>query len=82
MSKNQTLEIGTSSPSMGSVNLADRRYPRTIRRRLNPWHLLGWLRRTLKNHTNREFYSHAEKRRHQHAKMAQRASTHYHGFKF
>lgn len=52
------------------------------KRRINPWHLLGWLRKRINRRPNREFYSLAEKRKHQHARLAQRVANQHHGFKF
>jgi hypothetical protein len=82
MSKNHTLEITTPSSSLDYVPSSNKRRVIAVRRRMNPWHWFGWLRKTLKSRPNREFYSQAEKRQHQHVKMAQRAANHHHGFKF
>lgn len=82
MSKNHTIEMGTPSSSLEHVSSSNKRRVISVRRRMNPWHWFGWLRRTLKSRPNREFYSQSEKRQHQYVKMAQRAANHHHGFKF
>ena len=82
MNKNTALEISTPSSSIEKVTSSHKRRVIAARRRMNPWHWFGWLRRTLKSRPNREFYSQSEKRQHQHVRMAQRAANHHHGFKF
>jgi len=81
MNKNNALEISTPSSSIEKVTSHKRRVI-AARRRMNPWHWFGWLRRTLKSRPNREFYSQSETRQHQHVRMAPRAAHHHHGFKF
>jgi hypothetical protein len=83
MNKNSTLDTQVSSTTIDSpIQKVRGRRLLSSRRRVSPWHWFGWLRRKLVNRTDRDFYSLAEKRKHQYAKMAQRAANHHHGFKF
>lgn len=83
MNKNSTLDPQMSSTKIDShMTPARGRRLLSSRRRISPWHWFGWLRRKLVKRSDRDFYSMAEKRKHQYAKMAQRAANHHHGFKF
>lgn len=82
MNQNNTIDIRNTNPSAEQINPLNRPKTRAVKRRLNPWHLLGWLRKQMKSRPNRQFHSRAEKLHHQYDRMAQRAATHHHGFKF
>jgi len=82
MSKNRIFDVTIRSNNAETIAAGSKRRTLSTGRRLNPWHLFGWVRKKLKSTPNRDFYSQSEKEKHHHAKMAQRVANHHHGFKF
>ena len=82
MNKHRSLNLSIDTSSLEHPLDTAEAGKTASKRRTNPWHWLGWLRKKMNRRANREFYSLAEKQNHQHARLAQRVANHHHGFKF